>query len=161
MKLNSLTVFLALIPLVAFAAAVSNVQQPPSVSATSPQQYSEYRNDQWHFSIFIPSNFTAERTDVRGGATIQFIDAAGNEQFQVSAWPYKDLDVALGEEAPAGTASDQPDTLAIVHAFRNDLFEITFVKNGISYLVQSLPENATSTLERRGSSSTLPSVPRS
>jgi hypothetical protein len=136
----------------AITLSVAAAEQPPAPalatpSATSAQQYSEYRNDQWHFSIAVPSNLTAQATDDQGGVTIQFIDAQGNDQFQVSARPYQDLDVALGEEAPAGTASDQPDTLSIVHVFRNDLFEITFVKNGISYLVQSLPENATSTLD--------------
>ena len=65
----------------------------------------------------------------------------------LSAEPYTDLDVALGKEAQAGNISDRPDTLGIVHVFRNDLFEITFVKNGISYVVQGLPESATSTLD--------------
>jgi hypothetical protein len=54
--------------------------------------------------------------------------------------------VALGEEGPAGNAADEPDTLGIVRAYRDDMFEMTFVKNGIGYVVQSLPENATSTI---------------
>jgi hypothetical protein len=81
------------------------------------------------------------------GQTLQFTDATADNLFQITAEPYTDLDVALGEEGAASTAADQPDTLGIVHVFRNDMFEITFVKNGISYVVQTLPENATSTLD--------------
>lgn len=42
---------------------------------------------------------------------------------------------------------DQGDALGVVHICRNDLVVLTFQKNGISYLVQSLTENATSTLD--------------
>jgi hypothetical protein len=79
-----------------------------------------------------------------GRAYPREIEAA--ECFEVSAWPYSDLDVALGEEAPAGSAADEPDTLGIVRAYRDDMFEMTFVKNGIGYVVQTVPENATSTI---------------
>ena len=146
MKFKSLGLLALLIPLLAFAALVS-AQGATQQSATSHQQYAHYRNDQWHFSLDIPDDWSAQAFDQRGGVTIQFVGPAGSDQFQVSAWPYSDLDIALGEEAPAGRASDQPDTLNIVHAFHNDLFELTFVKNGISYVVQTLPKNATSTLD--------------
>lgn len=48
---------------------------------------------------------------------------------------------------PASFDADQSSELGTVLAFQDDLFEITFVKNGISYNVQTLPENATSTLD--------------
>ena len=96
-------------------------------------------------SLF-PTTGRSARTTERGGVTVQFSDASGAYQFEVSAWPYQDLDVALGEEAPAGNAADEPDTLGIVRAYRDDMFEMTFVKNGVGYVVQSLPENATSTI---------------
>jgi hypothetical protein len=151
MKLKSLAPLLALIPLIAFAAAHAQLS-PAATAATSlqsatPQTYSRYSNDQFHFSIIVPSKLTAESSNNQGGVTIQFIDPQGNYQFQVSAWPYQDLDIALGEEGAASTAGDQPSTLAVVHIYRNDLVEITFVKNGISYNVQTLPERATSTLD--------------
>jgi hypothetical protein len=65
----------------------------------------------------------------------------------VSAWPYAEPDVGLGEEGAASTASDQPDELGIVHVFRNDLAEFTFVSHGISHIVGALPENETITLD--------------
>ena len=34
-----------------------------------------------------------------------------------------------------------------MHVVQDDMFEITFVKSGISDVVQALPENATSTLD--------------
>jgi len=69
------------------------------------------RNDRWHFSIVVRPG------DV--GQTMQFSDATADNLFQITAEPYTDLDVALGEEGAAGSASDQPDTLSIVHVFRS------------------------------------------
>jgi len=153
-KLKSLAPLLVLVPLIAVAATHAQPPAAGDASATSlqsatSQTYSEYRNDRWHFAIVVPSNFTVGNYDRPGdvGQTMQFTDATADNLFQITAEPYTDLDVVLGAEAPAGSASDQPDTLGIVHVFRNDLFEITFVKDGISYVVQTLPENATSTLD--------------
>lgn len=102
--------------------------------------------------MFFPDNFTAEISDERGGQTIQFTDAQGNDQFQVSAWPYQDLVLHADSIEPISPShgADQPDELDTVHAFQNpasDLFEITFIKNGISYLVQTSPEKATATFD--------------
>jgi hypothetical protein len=88
---------------------------PTEHLATSSTEYSEYRNDQWHFSVDVPSNIVAEANTLPGGITIQFMEPDGGELFQISAWPDQDLDVALGEEAAAGSAQDQPDNLGIVH----------------------------------------------
>ena len=128
---------------------MQGADSPASAStATSPTQYALYRNTQWHFALEAPSTVTASGPyDNDGGQTIQFLAPDGNELFQVSAWPYHDFDVALGEEAPAGSAQDEPDTLGIVHVYHGDMFEMTFVKDGISYVVQSLPEYATTTLD--------------
>lgn len=138
-KLKSLVPLLALIPLIAVAA--THAQPPaaadpaPALQSATSQTYSEYRNDRWHFAIVVPSNFTVDTYDRPGdvGQTMQFTDATAENLFQITAEPYIDLDVALAAEAPAGSASDQPDTLGIIHVFRNDLLEFTFVKNGISY----------------------------
>jgi hypothetical protein len=129
------------------SAATSNTR--PEAPATSPQQYSEYRNDLWHFSIKVRSNLTVDTYDRPGhvGQTIQFSDASASNFFQITAEPYSDFDVALGEEGAPRNISDQPDTLGIVHVYHDDLLGITFVKNGIAYVVQTLPENATSTLD--------------
>jgi hypothetical protein len=43
--------------------------------------------------------------------------------------------------------NDQPDQLGTVHVVQDDVFEILFTKNGITYVVQTLPDNATSTLD--------------
>jgi hypothetical protein len=131
------------------ASALTSATSPAEQPATSPNQYAQYRNDQWHFSIAVPSNLTVGTYDRPGniGQTIQFSDASASNLLQITAEPYADLDVALGEEGAASNNSDQPDTLGIVHVYHDDLLEITFVKNGIAYVVQSLPENATFTLE--------------
>jgi hypothetical protein len=136
----------------AITLSVAAAEQPLATSetpATSPQQYSEYRNDQWHFSVFVPSNITAEATDQPGGQTIQFIDASGNELFQVSAWPYQDLVVhadGMHPQAPSQDA-DQPDELDTVHVYEGDLLTLTFIKNGVLYNVQATAQDATSTLD--------------
>jgi hypothetical protein len=131
------------------ASAFTSVATSDTSGAASPTQYAQYRNAQWHFSIAVPSNLTVGTYDRPGhvGQTMQFTDAAASNLFEITVEPYADFDVSLGEEATAGSAGDQPSTLGIVHVFHDDLFEVTFVKNGISYVVQALPENATSTLE--------------
>jgi hypothetical protein len=147
MKLRTLVPLVAVVTAVGFTLAIGARTSQASAAPTAPPDYREYQNARWHFSIFIPDDVVANEYDQRSGQTIQFAGPQGKNHFQVSAWPYQDLDVALGDEAAAGNSSDQPDTLAIVHVFHDDLFEITFVKNGISYLVQTLPDNAASTLD--------------
>lgn len=147
MKFKNFLPLVALVTFVGFAFAISPPPSQASADSRAPQSYSEYQNTRWHFSVFIPDDVVASEYDQRGGVTIQFNDPQGNELFQVSVWPYRDLDVALGEETPAGSASDQPDELGIVHAFHDDMFELAFVKNGVGYVVQSPPDNATSTLD--------------
>lgn len=152
MKSHSLAPLLALFPIVVLAFVVgahaSQVAATPSAHGT----YREYRNARWHFSVFIPDDVVANEYDARGGQTIQFIDAQGSEQLQVSVWRYQDLIVHSDGVRPLSPspAADQPEELGTVHTYQNDLndlFEVTFVKNGISYLVQTLPENETSTLD--------------
>ncbi len=143
MKFKYLALLVALLPLITFAVVNAQPQLPDTSSDGA-----RYTNTQWHFSLVVPADWHASAFDAPGNETIQFLDAAGNYQFQVGAWRlYEDLDVALGEEGAPGASANQGDTLGIVHVFHNDIFEVTFVKNGISYVVQSLPENATSTLD--------------
>lgn len=142
MKFKYLAALVALLPLITFA-AVSAQPQPP------PQNYLEYDNAQWHFSIFIPADLTAAVTDDRGGTIIQFLDPRGNEQFQIAAWPYKDLTIhadGFQLRTPAENG-DQGDELGTVGVVNDDLLEFLFKKNGITYDLQAMQEYATSTLD--------------
>lgn len=111
-------------------------------TASAATEYAAFQSDRWHFSLAVPDGMTAAAHDQAGGGqTIQFLDANGDYQFQVSAEPYWQLDLTLdhiGE--PSGTV-DQPDHLEIVDLVRDDLFSVHFVKNGIRYTVVSLPED--------------------
>ena len=147
MKSIALAPLFAFVALIALASTMSASAAPASSNAS--QSYSEYQNARWHFSIFIPDDYTAEAYDARGGETIQFVDSEDNWQFQVSAWPYSDLTIHSDrlQLDPPSDANDQPDELGIVHVVQDDLFEILFSKSSITYVVQTLPENATSTIE--------------
>jgi hypothetical protein len=149
MNSRSLSPLLALLPIIAFAIVVGAHTSSVSAAPTPPQNFREYDNAQWHFSMFVPNDFTAEVSNESGGVTIQFIDAKGNVPFQVSAWPYQDLVVHADglQLQPASVDNDQPDELDTVHVYQDGLFEISFVKNGIAYNVQALPDKATSTLD--------------
>src|SRR4051794_28206977 len=95
-KLIALALSTTCVAALAITLSVSAAEQPPEAPATPPatsEQYSEYRNDQWDFAINVPRNIKVEKTDARGGATIQFLAPAGDILFQVSAWPYQDLDI--------------------------------------------------------------------
>lgn len=48
---------------------------------------------------------------------------------------------------PASGDSDQPDQPDVVRVVQGDITDFLFEKNGIAYSVETLPENATSTLD--------------
>jgi hypothetical protein len=148
MNLKSLAVvpLLAIIILMIVASVTTTASAAPAPNPS--QHYVEYRNAVWHFSLFVPDDWEATNYAQPGGTTIQFTDATGDEQFQISAWPYKDLVVHTDgfRVQPPSSDGDVPDELGTVHVFHTDLFEITFVKNGMSYNVQAFPDHATSTL---------------
>ena len=104
-------------------------------------KYAAYHNDRWHFSLAVPAGMTGGVHDQAGGGqTIQFLDAEGAFQFQVSTLPYSQLDLTLNRTgAPSGT-NDQPDHLEIVDILRDDTFTVLFQKNGIRYAVVTLPD---------------------
>ena len=106
----------------------------------STAEYAAYHNDRWRFSLAVPAGMTVGVHDQAGGGqTIQFLDAEGAFQFQVSTLPYSQLDLALNRTgAPSGT-NDQPDHLEIVDVVRDDTFTVLFQKNGVRYAVVTLP----------------------
>jgi predicted CoA-binding protein len=75
-----------------------------------------------------------------GGQTVQFMDDAGHELI-ISVWPYTQLDLTLGREGTPSTVADQPDHLEIVDVVRDDLFTVLFQRNGIRYVVVTLPNH--------------------
>lgn len=125
---------LALLGLAFYATqAVANSSATPS--------YAEYRNNRWHFSLLVPDDMKAVVDDQPGGGqTIQFHDATGDKELQITAYPYSQLDVTLGREGEAGSTHDQPNRLEIVDVIRDDRFTVLFEKNGVRYVVITLPE---------------------
>ena len=105
-------------------------------------EYSEYRNDRWHFSLAAPADMTVAAYDQPGqGQTMRFVDVTHEYKFQISAWRYTQLDLTLGREGAARSAGDQPDRLEIVDVVRDDLFTVLFEKNGVRYSVVAMPED--------------------
>lgn len=105
-------------------------------------EYAKYENTRWHFSLAVPTDMTVSKFDREGGGqTVQFIDATGDKEFMISAWPYTELDVTLGSIAEPRGISDQPDHLEIVEVLRDDTFRVLFAKNGVLYSVVTLPEH--------------------
>jgi hypothetical protein len=104
-------------------------------------EYAEYQNEQWHFSLVVPADMTVSEYEQAGdGQSIQFTDATGEEFFTISAQPYSQLDLTLGHEATASGTSDQSDHLETVDVFRDDLFMVMFAKNGVRYVVGTMPQ---------------------
>jgi hypothetical protein len=92
------------------ASALSATSNPHTHEpATSPNQYAQYRNDQWHFSIVVPRNLAVTTYDSprHVGQTIQFSDASTSNLFQITAEPYADFDVTL-ETPPQATSPINP-----------------------------------------------------
>ena len=141
-RLQTLTIPLAAIGTLAAVFGLAVYATNVSADLDASIEYAEYRNDRWHFSIAVPHDMTVAVYDQAGdGQTIQFLDAHGNYEFQVSAWSYTQLDLTLGREGTPSGTSDQPDHLEIVDVVRDDLFTGLFQKNGIHYAVVTLPEH--------------------
>ena len=100
----------AIVAIGGHAAYANRVSAQPATS-----EYAEYRNDEWHYSLAVPADMIlSEHEREGGGHTTQFMDAAGDKELLTSAWPYTQLDLALGEEGSPNSASDQSDHLEIV-----------------------------------------------
>jgi hypothetical protein len=105
-------------------------------------EYAEYRNDRWHYSLAVPSNMiVSEHEREGGGHTTQFMDAAGDKELLISAWPYSQLDLTLRREGTASNTADQSDHLEIVDVVRDGQFTVLFQKNGVRYSVITLSED--------------------
>lgn len=140
MKSSRLATPLLGICLLAIAALAFHATRTTAISDAT-HGYAEYRNDRWHFSLLVPADMTAVVHDQLGdGQTIMFADAPGDKEFQISAWPYTHLDLTLDREGEASATHDQPDHLEIVDVMRDDTFKVLFVKNGVRYVVITLPE---------------------
>ena len=64
----------------------------------------------------------------------------GRVSFEISALPYAQLDLTLDRLGAPSGASDQSDHLEIVDVMRDDLFTVYFTKNGVQYVVVTMPE---------------------
>ena len=69
---------------------------------------------------------------------IQFSDATADHLFEISAAPYSQMDVALGEEGTPNNSDDQPTTLGIVNVYHDDTFNVGFHRKGIAYSVTAV-----------------------
>jgi hypothetical protein len=127
---------------IGFTLAIGAVAFASQISAapSGAVSHAEYQNDRWHFSLAVPSDMTVNAYDQAGGQTMQFLDADGNFQFEITAWPYSQLDLTSGREGTPSETWDQPNHLEIVDVFRDDLFTVVFVKNGLRYAIVTLPE---------------------
>ena len=112
-----------------------------SAEPAAPTPFAQYRNDRWHYALAIPADMkVSEHAREGGGHSVQFTDATGDKELIVSAWPYTQLDLTLGQEGIPSGASDQPDNLEVVNVLRDDLFKVLFTKNGTLYVVTTLHE---------------------
>ena len=140
-SLRAITLPLTVISVLAVAAAVTAYATNAAAQLDTSIEYAEYRNDRWHYSLAVPADMTVSEHEREGGGfTVQFMDATGDKELIISAWPYTQLDLTLGCEGTASATSDQPDHLEIVKVLRDGVFKVVFTKNGRLYVVTTLPE---------------------
>src|SRR6266853_1984518 len=127
-----------LAPLIGLAAvALLGIGWTVFASATPAQELANYHNDRWHFSINVPSNMTVDDVGAEE-QIIQFSDGTADHLFEISAAPYSQMDVALGEEGTPNNSDDQPTTLGIVNVYHDDTFNAGFHRKGIAYSVTAV-----------------------
>jgi hypothetical protein len=125
----------AIAPVVALHAVHAFAEAPATA-------YAKYHNDRWHFTIPVPADMKFDEHDGPGdGQTIQFSDASAHKIFEVTAEPYMQMDVALGEEGAPGASSDQSTTLGVINVYHADTLAYSFHRHGIAYTVTTLPGN--------------------
>ena len=124
---------------IACALAFTVYAQVPA-PVTSSEGTTEYRNEQFQFSLSYPADLTvSEANEVGGAQTISFLPRSGaGKQFEILAIPYSQVDIATGEYAPHdayGTA-DQGLWLRDVNVVADDsTVQMWFVKTGVMYEV--------------------------
>jgi hypothetical protein len=130
---------IALAPLLPLAVAALGVTWTVWASSAPAEDYAIYYNDDWHFSIAIPTDIKIINKERQGDAElIQLSTRDGFHMFEVRATPYSQMDVALGEEGGPSNFSDQPTKLGIVNVYRDGLYGVAFQRNGIAYVVTSI-----------------------
>ena len=141
-RIKVLTLPLVVVCVTTLALCLAAYAAQASAAPGAPLEYAEYHSDRWRFSLAVPDDMTIGVYNQAGdGQTMQFIDATGEYKFQISAWPYSQLDVTLGRIGEPSGTSDQPDHLEIVDIVCDDLFTVLFQKNGVRYTVVALPEH--------------------
>jgi hypothetical protein len=123
--------------------AVLGIGWTVSANTTKHEQYAHYTNTRWHFSIIGPADMKYAEYDGPGqdSQTIQFSDATADKIFEVTAEPYTQMDVALGEEGTPNPTSDQSTTLGVINVYHADTLAFSFHRKGIAYTVTTLPGN--------------------
>jgi hypothetical protein len=53
------------------------------------------------------------------------------------AAPYSQLDVGTGEEGVPNIDNDQPTNLGVVNVYRDNMYSVSFHRNGIAYTITS------------------------
>lgn len=133
------------IPAPGFAAASSTPANagPLKPSRIPPAGYAEYRNEQYRFAFFYPTNLSIKAYDEGGGAsTLAFQDVARAEGFQLFVVPYRGAQVSMGrfrQDEPSGIMR-QPLSITIdgatatsfysTNAALGDTAEIWFIQGG-------------------------------
>jgi hypothetical protein len=135
-------IFVPLLPIATIAAL--GIGWTVSASATTPQQLSNYHNDDWHFSINVPAEMKLSDTENQGDAqTLQFSDGTPDHTFEIVASPYTQMDVALGEEGTLVDSTDQGTDLGIINVFHDDTYSVAFHRKGVEYTITTTADNET------------------
>jgi hypothetical protein len=139
LRAHALPLFFLVSFVIAAVVALDAVHAFAEAPATA---YAKYHSDRWHFTIPVPADMKFDEHDGPGDSqTIQFTDATADKTFEVSAEPYTQMDVALGEEGAPNASSDQSTTLGIINVYHADTLAFAFHRNGVAYTVTTLPEN--------------------
>ncbi len=120
----------------------------PAPTPTIPKGYKEYRNEQYHFSLYYPGDIPVKEYAERGAATtITFQPGNGKPGFQVFVQNYNGAQITEERfklDEPSGVMKDPVDfTLdgAPARSFYGydpqigDTHEVWFIKNGYLYEV--------------------------
>ena len=106
-----------------------------SAAGAPHPQVTVYRSEQWHFAVAVPADMKVNDAERRGAEQIIQFNNGNGRWFSVVAAPYTQLDVGIGEEGAPNTNTDQSTSLGVVNVYRDNVYSVSFHRNGIAYSV--------------------------
>ena len=130
---------------------VATTSSKTATARQAPNDWREYRNVAYHFSLFYPPEFKVkEHSEGEGATTITFQNIQTGEGFQIFILPYKEQQISeerFKRDVSSGIRKNMADvtidgvvgaTFYSTNVLLGETAEVWFIKDGFLYEVTTL-----------------------